>query len=206
MLSDPPDETLVPSPLDPARLADLVAAVGAGSHGCYPALRHGRLLVLASRRWPRTHLRAVQCALTDPVSFALLDGRPAASFAEVPGWSAGDAAARAVAEHRAWLAHGDLVVGMDALQPSGAEELGMLVSAIRASLFADSVADGEPVLTVGAAGTLRAWRRVSPGVAGVADDIEEAYFAWRREGTVPSRRVVDAARALVGGLRSYARG
>ncbi len=94
---------------------------------------------------------------------------------------------------------------MDALAPLGGEELGMLLSAARAALFADSVEAGEPVLTAGAAGTLRALRQARCAERGVVDDIEEEYFAWRREGTAPSRRVVDAARALVTGLRSYAR-
>jgi hypothetical protein len=82
-------------PGDPAALAS--AARHAGS---YRALRAGRLLVLPSLDVPAgVALRAVQCELTDPVSFALVDGRRVARFPNVAGWSARAWAERAVREH-----------------------------------------------------------------------------------------------------------
>jgi hypothetical protein len=197
VLTDPPDETLAPVDLDPGRLSDLVAAVGHGSHGPYPALRAGGLLVLASRRWPRTHLRAVQCRITDPVSFALLEGRSSAPVPEVTGWSVGDTAARAVAEHRAWLAHPEAVVGGEALS--------MVISAARAALLAETLEAGTATLTPTVLATLRGLR-ARDGGATLIDDVEEAYRRWRADGSTPEARLVAAAATAVQGLDSYRRG
>ena len=81
---------------------------------------------LASKPFPRGNLRCAQCAATDPVSFALLDGRAIARFPLVPGWSAADWARRAVAEQRARDPHSRATA--------------------RAEAFAASLARGEPVL------------------------------------------------------------
>jgi hypothetical protein len=195
--NEPPDETLAPLEVRGLTLASVVTAVREGSHGPYPALRNGELLVLASRRWPRTQFRAVQCALTDPVSFALLDGVGSASFPDVPGWSALDTAARAVGEHRAWLA------GPDIVGTSG-DALSMLISAARATLFYGSVLAGSPVLTPTVAGTLRAMRAHWPEVALVVDEVLPAYASWRREGVEPPARVVSAFGSVIAGMRLLA--
>jgi hypothetical protein len=194
LFADEPDETLSPVSLDPARLDHLIEAVLAGRRGPYPALRSGPLCVLASRRWPRTHLRAVQCALTDPVSFALLSGSPIARYPNVPGWSAADTAARAVAEHRAWLD-----------QAGAAEEpeaLGMLITAMRAAFFQESIQDDRPSLAATVAATLRALESRDSGPC-LADDVEEAYLRWRSEGTAPDRRLLADLRVTVAGLDCY---
>jgi hypothetical protein len=175
---------------------DLVSRIAEHDHGPYPALRSGQLLVLASRRWPRTLFRAVQCPVSDPVSFALIDGRGSALFPAVPGWSAADTAARAVAEHRAWLAD---PVG----QADAGLALSMLISAARAALFSRSVTSGSPILTPAVAGTLRAMRAEFPGPA-VLDDVEAAYFGWRQTGLSPSDGVVSAFRTLVSGMEPFA--
>ncbi len=85
VLTESPDETLAPVALDPARLDDLVAAVGMGSHGPYPLLRSGRLQILASRRWPRSQLRAAQCA--SPIRFRsrCCSGGRVRCFPQCPG-------------------------------------------------------------------------------------------------------------------------
>ena len=93
------DSRLVPlsdDPRDPSVLAD---AQRRSERGSYPCLRAGSLLLLAPGRWWRGTLRTIQCPATDPASFALLDGQETARFPELPGFSIGDRARRAVAEH-----------------------------------------------------------------------------------------------------------
>ncbi|MDQ5821670.1 MAG: hypothetical protein M3540_09530 [Actinomycetota bacterium] len=90
----------------PGNSADLVRCAAEAREGVEPALRADGLLVLPNgdvngRPLPPGALRSVQCALTDPVSFALLEGRETAWFPDVAGWSAQDWARRAVDEHRA---------------------------------------------------------------------------------------------------------
>jgi hypothetical protein len=154
-------------------------------------------MVLASRRWPRLQLRGVQSPPSDPVSFALLAGSDVASYPRLPGWSPTDTAARAVAEHRAWLAH--------PREAEGGEALGMLISAARAALFAEALAAGDAVLTPTVAATLRALRARTVASVGVIDDVEEAYLRWRGGGRAPGERVVEAAGALVARLGPYRR-
>jgi hypothetical protein len=189
----PPDETLAPVRVAGLTFDEVASRAREGDHGPYPALRSGQLLVLASRRWPRTQFRAVQCPLTDPVSFALLDRRGVASFPDVPGWSAADTAARAVAEHRAWLA-----------DPGGAADAGhalsMLISAARAALFARTVTAGSPALTPTVAATLRAMRAEWPNATTLLDEVQSCYFSWRRTQVPPADRVVSALRAMVAGI------
>jgi hypothetical protein len=106
VLARPSSERLELVDGDPGWPADLLRCAARGREGVEPALRTGRLLVfpradIEGRPLPPGALRSVQCALTDPVSFALLDGRETAWFPAVAGWSAGDWARRAVDEHRA---------------------------------------------------------------------------------------------------------
>lgn len=191
-----PDETLAPLPGDPADLGDLTAAVAAGDEGPYPALRSGPLLVLASMRWPRTQLRAVHCPLTDPVSFALLHGQRTAAYPDVPGWSVADTARRAVAEHRAWLADpGELA--------QGGEGLAMAITAGRAALLHESLADRAPELALTASATLRRLGRSGSAPAALVDEAEDAYGRWRAGGGAPDERVVAAVRDAVGAMRAY---
>lgn len=83
----------------------------------------------------RPVLRSAKCSAADPVPFALLAGESEARFSELRGFSAAEAARRAVAEHRAWLGGGG----------SGRDGL---LSAARAGLFARSLADGQPELAL----------------------------------------------------------
>ena len=88
-----PDEAfayLDGDPSDARVLAEATARVGEP----YPLLRHADLLLLPTGRG-RSDLRAVQCRLTDPVTFALLDDVSDAEFPNVAGWSARDWARRA---------------------------------------------------------------------------------------------------------------
>lgn len=186
-----PDETLAPIGLDPADLGELRAAVAGGDAGPYPALRSGPLLVLASRGWSRTHLRAVQCAATDPVSFALLDGHASAAFPAVAGWSAEHTACRAVSESADGVAAGDLPA---------------LITAARAGLFLQSVREGEPALTVTASATLRTLGEHCGGSPAAVDEAREALRSLRLGAAEPPRATVEALRSLVAGLAPYRTG
>ena len=71
-----PDEVCAAHPGDPADPATLAAVTAAaGSSGAYPVLRSGGLAVLPKSIEPRTRLRALQCRVSDPVTFALLEGQ-----------------------------------------------------------------------------------------------------------------------------------
>jgi hypothetical protein len=191
-----PDETLAPltqAPTDPSLLA-LAATVG--NSGAYPALRAGGLLVLASHRYPRSALRGVQCAVTDPVSFALLADDAIATFPEVRGWSARDWGRRAVAEHRVWLESGN------SFDEEPGQTLARLLTAARAGVFLESIEAGTPELplTVVAAAERLGLTVAEPSLA------EEAAGSYRKlvlEELTPAGDTVRALRKAVLGLRAY---
>jgi hypothetical protein len=185
-----PDDALAAVDLDPGDPSQLAAAArAAGDYGPYPALRRDGVLVLPGPGL----LRAAQVAVTDPVSFALLEGRSAASFPEVAGWSAADSARRALGEHRAWLGtdRRDPRTWLEGQARATVREvysLCILFSAARAALFASSLAEGAPELCV----TLEA--------VGRALGAEEEYAALRqarRHGSRPPAKVLRAMRARV---------
>src|SRR5215208_1112138 len=90
-----PDECFLPIAGDPADPV-LVGGTASRDAGPYHVLLREGLLVLPAKDRVRNRLRAVQCRVTDPVSFALLEGKDAAKFPRVRGWSAADWARRAV--------------------------------------------------------------------------------------------------------------
>lgn len=181
---------------DPAFLA---GASLAAAPGLQPAVRAGRLLVLPGDAFgDGVLLRSIQCALTDPVSFALLDGRDTASFPGVPGWSALDSARRAVAEHRAWLA---------GWSPDGAapdRALDLLLTASRAALFLDSVRAGRPVLALTAAATVACLADAHPAGRTVAESALGAFRESRATGRPAEPAIMGALRAFVGALPGFA--
>ena len=188
----PLEEVLIPTADDPRELSSLAEAARAAVPGLQPALRHAHLLVLAVAdvEGGAGRLRAVQCAQTDPVSSALLDGRDAARFPELAGWSARDWARRAVAEHRAWL---------DAVPPDlDPPPLARPIAAARAALFQASVEDGEPTLPLTAAAAMRALADRHEHARGVAEAAAEELRDWRDEGRAPDP---DAGRALLAEVR-----
>jgi hypothetical protein len=130
-----PSETVHARSGSPADAATLRAAALDQHDGDYPALRDGALLVLPSPSRERNRLRAVQCAASDPVTFALLAGERETVFPRASGWSVEHVARRAVAEHRARLA---------APRPDGVAVLG----AARAALLWESLQQGEAALPV----------------------------------------------------------
>jgi len=184
----PPDEAIAVLPFDPTDPAALAVTAPAGEDGAYAALRTDALLVLPSLK--QTRLRAVQCAVTDPVSFALVEGRARASFPALPGWSAEDSARRAVAEHLGWL--------LDERDPEpSARSLGRLLAAGRAALFHESLQTNDPELTLtvaAAAERLAARRTVGEGLAQEACG---AYRAASHDGDPPPAELLRSLRAAL---------
>jgi hypothetical protein len=197
---EPPDETLVPVSFEPTSARRLIEAVQVGNLGAYPALQVDGLLVLASQRFPRTALRGLQCAVTDPVSFSLLAGDRVASFPEVRGWSARDWGRRAVAEHRAWLA----AWSDDAEEPGKA--LAMLITAARAALFLDSLDHGTPELPLTAAAVIERLGSIESDAQSVAEEAGASYRDFVLSDVKPAPRTASAFRELVLRLPPYAAG
>jgi hypothetical protein len=223
-----PDEVFSLSGADPGDPSALAAAAATERMGEYPVLRAEKLLILpAARAKGRSHgsepqhgsarlhrvtLRGIQCPPTDPVSFALADGKRAALFPNTPGWSARDSALRAVAEHAAWLAGGRIdgnvrgwVVAQTEATPPSAVALGRLFTAARAGLFLDSL-PGRPelALTVRAVASMLAGRDRAP--AAIVDDAVSTYAAWRTgHAAAPSPQLVEAFATIVAKLPAYDR-
>jgi hypothetical protein len=207
-----PDETLRlvdADPTDPGVVADAAQAPASGPQA---AVRARGLLILPSvTRW---ELRGVQCPATDPVSFAVTDGRTTASFPDVAGWSARDSAVRAVAEHRAWLVDGrdratptarEWPDPADKAAPASVRAVGRLFTAARAALFLESLDAGAPRLALTAAATRDCLAARDPGVDGIVSDAFVAYWTARRGGPAPPTRVLTAFRESVARLPAYAR-
>jgi hypothetical protein len=143
----------------------------------------------------------VQCPASDPVSFALLDGRAHAAFPEMPGWSARDWAARAVAEHRAWLtagrdvpSAGDWIAARPRAVWGGQATVGLLLCAARAALLFDSFESGRPALPLTLADVIA---ELAARVPGADADATEAR-------TAPSPAAVERLRRQVASLPAYA--
>ena len=190
-------ETFSIRPGDPGDPAALTEAIRAAERGTLHALRSGELLVVPARPLPRSRMRAVKSRTTDPVSFALADGAAVARFPRVAGWSAGDLAARAVAEHRAWLRTRVMPPVPWSPPPPPSHGLGMLLSAARAALLAESVEAGSPELIVDPAALGRLL-----GPAG--EDAVAAHAAAVRDAALPPPRVVAELDAIVAKLPAYA--
>jgi hypothetical protein len=177
----------------------LAEAARAYRPASYRALRTEDLLVLAAPRRARLMLRGVQCPMSDPVSFALANGGRVATFPDVPGWAALDTARRAVSEHRSQLNSEN-----GGREANDAARLAMLLSALRASLFLESIEDGaaELALTLVAAAGSAASR--DPSAAAIAEAAGAAYRDAIVENTAPPARTVSALAELVRNRPAYA--
>jgi predicted nucleotidyltransferase len=197
-LAAPPDELLVVlREADAADPTTLALAASAEAPGVVPAVPWGRLLVVPSldtltRPLPRGVLRSLQCAASDPVSHALVSKASTARFPEITGWSARDAARRAVAEQRARIARLRLADSVG--------DLAAVLAAARAALFLQSVQQGEPRLALTLAAVCTELASRVPGSAGVA---AEAAAAWqdRRVPTPKLMRCLESAVRSVPPLR-----
>jgi hypothetical protein len=178
-------------PGDPGALATTALAL---AQGPYPTLTARGLQVRPARMGGRLRLRTIQCAATDPASFALAAGESVARFPKVPGFSLEDTASRAVAEHAAWLAAGERDL----------EDLGRLITAARAGLLWESIEAGDPELQLTMEATLDALGARGDDAAGVAEAAREHYrefaVSWRRA----PEPVLTAMSELVSELPAYA--
>jgi hypothetical protein len=211
---------------DPACLAD---AARMRTRGTYHVLEAENLLVFpAGREGGETEidaedrsstfhalkLRAVQCVLTDPVSFAVAAGAKVAAFPQVAGWSVDHWARRAVAEHRAWLETPSEETGGRARAwvtaqtqdvPADALRLGRLFTALRAALLLASVESGEPRLALTARATAEEQAERVAKTRTVMEEASGRYHAWRHGDEVPPAALIGAVERIVAGLPAYSR-
>jgi len=205
-----PDEALAPHAGDPADPAVIAAAARRWRAGALPALRTGVVTVLPTiEAYREGMLRAVASSATDPASSALLDGLDIAAFPRLRGWSAADVAARAVAEHAAWLRAAPagppprryLALGP---VPQTVVAVARLLTAARAAVFAAGVDRGDPVLPVAVRAAARLTER-----AELAEAIElgsAALAAWHAEGRPCAEADVERIRRAVVVLDAYGDG
>jgi hypothetical protein len=210
-----PDEALEPWPGEADDLETSAAAARAGARGPYPLLRAGELLLLpALGLWTRSLLRAIQCAITDPVSTAVVEGRAHACFPGLAGWSARDWARRGVAEHRAWLAsppaskprRGEWLDGAAGWMPAPARDVAKLLTAARAGLFLESLEGDEAELALTLAAVVeRLGARDRDAGATAAEALGVYRESIEEAGVTPhgAERAAAALREVVAALPAY---
>jgi hypothetical protein len=192
-----PDETFAPVAGDPGDPEVIARTARVLDKGPYPTLAADGLLIRPFHGG-RARLRAAQCRLTDPVSFAVVEGAASAAFPNVAGWSARDTARRGVAEHGAWLTTHPLPA-----RPSG-QHLGTLLTAARAAHFLESLDAGRPELPLTGAATAGV---LADRVTGGRDPVEAAWAAYRTAAVdwlPPDPAAVAALDDTVRGLPPYA--
>jgi hypothetical protein len=191
--------------IEPGRVDDsssLAGALARSGGACYPTLLHDGLIL-------RPHaslspLRALGFAACDPVSAALAEGRERARFPDVPGWSAEDVSARAVAEHGGWL--GMLrPVDADATAKTLSRRLAGSFAAARAAIFRESLEAGAPAIPVTFAAVAGALARQAPASSGVVSDAYGSYRELADAGVEPGADTVNAMIEIVKALDAYAR-
>jgi hypothetical protein len=168
--SEPPEESfavLEGDPCDPEQLAALSTLT---DRGTYPTLLQGGLMLRPARRTRRQQLRGVQCAATDPVSFALVSGERIARFPNMRGLSVQHTVQRAVREHRVWLTE------LDTAPPLTFEVLGRMITAARAALAWESLHDAKPALTLTVDATLEG---LAERALAIAQQARESYGRLR---------------------------
>src|SRR5215211_3119715 len=177
-LPDRPDRTFALLPGDPGAPAVVGAAARSRQPGPQPTLEGTGIMVHPAATRSRTRLRAIQCPVSDPVSFALGRSGRVARFANVGGWSAEDTARRAVAEHRARL---DAVRSSSTCPDRAGDALAFLFTAARAALFLETIREGEPLLPVTVTETARRLAVRSSADRTLAEDALQRYrdFAER---------------------------
>jgi hypothetical protein len=190
VLPDLPDEAMIPIELQVGDIRGIARIARRAGCGPYPALRHAGILVLPTEEpWRRGLLRGVQCPITDPVSFALLDGSRMASFPEVRGWSVGDWCRRALAEHAERLRW------TGPAQPVA--ELALLLSAVRAAVLYESFCAGRPRLPLTLESLPGEVAESHPGVEPFVSEGLERYRAVLGGGPLPDQGTVGSLRQAV---------
>ena len=197
-LSPMPDPVFVPVPGDAADASRLNEVAAAARRPVYPVLGHGeRLMVLPTTDPAAARQRGAQCPESDPVCFAVASGRDHAAFPDLPGWSARDAARRAVDEHAIRLPRADVY------ESGGGEGVARLFAAGRAALMAQSRALGAAKLALTATATATALVEE----AGADRTMVEEALGWYMDGraldAATPERVVEALRAEILALPAY---
>jgi hypothetical protein len=198
---DRPDRTFAPLPGDPGDPAVLAAAGLSRQPGPQPTLESNGIMAFPAATRSRTRLRAVQCPMTDPVSFALADEKRIARFPNVRGWSAEDTARRAAAEHRARL---DALPRSWTTPDGGGDALTLLLTSARAALFLETIEGGEPELPLTVTETAR---RLAARSSADRTVVEEALLCYRDfvdRQTEPPAAMISSMHRLVRGLPAYA--
>jgi hypothetical protein len=195
-----PDDVFVPLTADAGDSSTYLAAA-ALNDGPYPTLLAERLLIRPGLRFVRTRMRVLECRTTDPVSFALLGRKRAASFPNLRGWSATDVGQRALTEHEAWLhSRSSSAAGANAGQ-----QLGMLLSAARAAVFFESVVYGSPELPLTLTEGIRVLAARSSSARVIGEEALGHYRAFADSRAQPPPDLLPAMRKLVLELPAYAR-
>jgi hypothetical protein len=194
------EESFVVGPGTPFEVPAVLSAAECSTRTSFVTLL-GDGLIIRPGRQGREWFRAVDFGATDPVSEAMLGARPAATFANVPGWSALDTAARAVAEHAAWLR----LPRDPAVEPADilTAHLAGLFSAARAGLFLRSAQDHEPVLPVTFEATADALADRLPSYRSAIEDAYESYRTAVDSGRAATREVLRAAAGALDELGCY---
>jgi hypothetical protein len=193
VLVRPFEEGLVATPGDPTDLDVLARCAREGDKGLHRAIEYDGLLIAPVAEYGRAIYRSIHCPVSDPVSFALLQGEGVATFPGKRGWSAADCARRAVAEHALWLASSPVPA------PS-LRTLGRLLNAVRAASFASSVMSSNATLPL----SRMAVAKDPPEGVGSIEDAVAAYAASMRDGTAPPHDLVVKLRDEVLRLPIYA--
>ncbi|MBV9311399.1 MAG: hypothetical protein JOZ73_11230 [Solirubrobacterales bacterium] len=199
-----PDESFALADGDVADPRSLAEAAMVSEAGTYSALLDGDLLLLPAAPWWRSRLRALKARFSDPVSFAVLEGKGVAVYPNVRGWSIRDSARRAVAEHAAWLRGEPGRWAIDTGTHRQAGELGLLLTAARAGLVHESSIESEPLVPLTVTGAMEELTSRRSLAAGLAQDVLASYRDYVGEYTQPSPRVVAALRRAVERLPAYA--
>jgi hypothetical protein len=210
-----PDEVLLPVEIELAEPASIVEVARATSTDPQPVVRHGSLMIMPiADPWPLGLLRSLQAHFSDPVSAALLDGNESAVFPDVAGWSAGDWAARAVAEHAAWLRRGpdqalqaptqrEWIDGAGEILTSEARALAKLLTATRAALFLESIGSNQPRLALTLEAAVAELTRSGADENGIGAEALSAYAAARNGAGSPPVELAHRFDALVRSLPAY---
>lgn len=171
-----PDELFVPIAGDPSNVSLIGNLAGMLVEGAYVALRNDNVMVYPCR-WHGARgaamLRAVQCPVSDPISFALSDGHLHALFPRLPGWSAEESARRALVELNA------SVVAADTEELEPIRRLALLLELVRAGLFHESLRLGKPMLALSISVAIRLLGERYSHLKGVLDDGYQSYCAAR---------------------------
>jgi hypothetical protein len=190
-----PDQLLAFSGGDPRDPHHVAAAAASAGGRVQPAFASGDIVLLPAQGATRSWFRAIQCAASDPVSFALLAGSENARFPELPGWSASDAAERAVAEHGGWL-------NSERFRADW-RSVASLFSAARAALFWEALQEQQPLLPLTTEATAALLAEVRPGARAAVVDGAAGCREARSGGRPPSPRLVGALRRHVARLPAY---